>query len=435
MALGCFQKSNLSISSRASDGPRELRGFRCCIMRLHLSSTSLDNSHRNPSGLSALKSTALSKPSRSLGTSVTLALGCLIWAGANVPTWSQGTPASGGGPQMAIQQLESIKTREQTQALSPSSLSKPAEEETLPQLYPGESQDLGSQKLLRQKPKKSYFEAFADSQFSYTSNALLSDTGPQDAGIWATTLSAAFAPQPFELGPGKLAVRAGYRQLFWIYDIKKENAPSGLNQNNFLFGTVFLSGRYSFLDNWGATLGLDYNRVLTGQAGSDWQWSRLVEFGHWKETYVELTPNWGVDRSFNLSARWSGSLAYSGAYHFSSADPQSAQQSTRRSNDRIDNALMASLMFVPTEQFMIQPFARVLHSAYTRSGAVDPAAGNDSHRRDWTHSFGLNVMWMPTPALAVRATAGGEFRDSSDPIIPDYSKFDTSLGLSVSIRF
>ena len=357
------------------------------------------------------------------------------WILSGSEAWAQGAAASPAGrvPQMAIQQLDTIKARQQTQAAA----SQPtAEEESVPQLYPGESQDLGSQKLLRQKPKKKYFEAAFDTQFSYSSNALLAENGPQDSGIWATTLSLAFAPEPLELGPGKLAYRTGYRHLLWMYDVKNANTSSTLNNLNFMFETVYLSGRYSFLENWGATLGLDYNRVLTGKNGGNWQWSRVTEPDYWKEAYVELVPNWGLDRSFTFSPRWSGSLAYSGLWHFSSSDPQGRPGFTnRRSNDRIDNAMMASVMFMPTEQIMFQPFARVMYSAYTRSGGVDSLAGNYSHRRDWVQSFGLNVMWMPTPAVAVRATASGEFRDSSDPLTPDYSKFDTSLGMSINLRF
>jgi hypothetical protein len=176
---------------------------------------------------------------------------------------------------------------------------------------------------------------------------------------------------------------------------------------------------------------------LTGNG--EWQWSRLVEFGNWKEAYTELTPSWGLDRSFAFSPRWSGSVSYTGAYHFSNADP-TANQPTRRWNDRLDNALMLSLMFTPTEQWMIQPFARVMHSAFVRSGGIDPtgiylAGGSDARRRDLNQSFGLNVMWMPTPRFSVRAFASGEFRNSNDPFVPDYSKFETGLGMSLNIRF
>ncbi len=335
--------------------------------------------------------------------------------------------ASAQGPQIsqanqaAIRQLDALKTRDQLQELQ---FPRPPEQQVVPQLYPGESEDLGSQMLLRQKPVKNYFEASADTQFSYTSNALLDSSGAKDTGISATTLSLAFAPDAVDLGAGKLSLRAGYRHLFWIYDLKKESGS--LNSGNFQFGTVFLSGRYSFLEHWSASLGLDYNRVLTGASG--WKASRTFEAHNWKEVLTEYSPSWGLDRSFVLTPKISGSIGYSGAYHFTDTDPLP----TRTANDRLDNALMLSLVYMPSEHWMIQPYGRVSYSMYTRSGEVDTTG---EHRRDLIQSLGVNVMWIPTQRISVRASISGECRNSNDPLTTDYNKMEAATGVSFTVRF
>src|SRR5450432_2530753 len=44
-----------------------------------------------------------------------------------------------------------------------------------PELYPGENADVGPQRILRLKPRKTYFEVIADSQCLYTGNVYLSE--------------------------------------------------------------------------------------------------------------------------------------------------------------------------------------------------------------------------------------------------------------------
>ena len=351
--------------------------------------------------------------------------------------FAQSIPAPPQRTQIAIQQLEALRTREQT---TPPALPSKPEGSQVPELYPGESADLGTQMLLREKPIIRYFEFSADTQFSYTSNANLDRYFPKDTGVSASTLSLAFAPEAWDVGPGKLNFRAGYRHIFWVYDVQRLDSDGHLNDGNFELSSVFLSGRYTFWEHWSASLGIDHNRVLSGRLrpnearGYDapsWRWSRLFEPGNWGEVYTEFSPNWSLDRYFTISPKWSASLGYSGAYHFTHTDPYP----TSRVNDRVDSNLMASVMFSPSASWMFQPYARVAHSLYTRSGRVDGLAGNNAHRRDLVRSIGLNAVWTLSDRTSVRASVSGEFRNSNDPNITDYGKFDAATGLTFTLRF
>ncbi|MEI6715562.1 MAG: hypothetical protein WCO60_17535 [Verrucomicrobiota bacterium] len=327
--------------------------------------------------------------------------------------------------QTAIQQIDAAKVREKNQV--PQTRSK-VEGDKVPELYAGESQDLGSQMLLSEKPVVRYFEASADTQLTYTSNAFQDQFDPKQTGVWATTLSLAFAPQPWDVGNGKLSFRSGYRHLFWVYDLKDRKLPSDpryLNGGNFELSSFFISSRYSFNEHWTASAGVDHNRVMLGR--STWNLGRLIQTGNWKEAYTEFNPNWSLDRAFNLTKTLSGSLSYSGGYHFTETDPLPS----RRTNDRLDSNLMLSLMYTPIEKWLIQPYVRLGHSAYTRS----EMSATSPHRRDLTRSLGVNVTWSASERVSVRLSVSGEARKSNEPLVNDYSKFDVTSGVSFVIQF
>ncbi|MEY2598303.1 MAG: hypothetical protein RLZZ142_562 [Verrucomicrobiota bacterium] len=340
--------------------------------------------------------------------------------------------------QVVTRQLEETKALEQFRTTR--TLSTRSADQTVPETYPGESADLGQQKLLTEKPRIRYFEANADTQFAYTSNANLERRNPKDTGIWASTFFVAFNPPAWEAGPGSLSLSTGYRHMFWVYDVKRQNDSNFLNDGNFELSSLFATLRYAFRENWRATLGVDYNRVLTGKSRYDasrgysapsWRMGRLFEWGNWQEVYTEYNPNWSLERNFPISKKTFASLSYNGGYHFTETDPNP----TRRVNDRLDSALMGSVVYMPTAAWMFQPFARVAHNLYTRSGAVDPDAGKMDHRRDLTRILGMNVIWSVSPRLTVRTSVSGEFRNSNDPLVADYGRFEAATGVNFSYKF
>jgi len=321
---------------------------------------------------------------------------------------------------IAVRQAESLK---QQQALKNTSETP----EQPPETYPGENADLGPQMLLKAKKKRPPLVEFSsDTMLTWTSNALSEGSDPKKAGIVAETFSLVLTPPPLDLGSGKLSLRTGYRHLFWMYDAAKKYDYQSLNGNNFEMSTVFLGGNYSFAENWNASLGLDFNRIMTAQGLDEWRPDRLVDPSKWSEVYVEWNPNWGLSRNIPLGDKLNLTLSYSGGYHFTSTDPNPQTNSA----DKLDNNLSASLSYPVTDTVMVQTNVRFYHSLYTQPQTTE------SHRRDWGLAPGLTVMWTPSPRIALRWSVSGDFRRSNDQdLSPNSSKFDASTGVTVTLKF
>ena len=332
-----------------------------------------------------------------------------------------------------IRQTESMKAADALKSQVPAQ--KP-EEEVAPETYPGESEDLGPQVLLKQKKKRDpLFEFSSDTMFMWTSNALtagLNDPNKARTSIVSETFSLALAPKAWDVGSGKLSLRTGYRHTLWIYDIKEANS-TGLNLNNFQASTVFSNLRYVFAENWAASFGLDYTRVLNSVfSGQNWKIKNFWE-DHWGESYTDISPNWSLERTVSIGEKAGLSLTYSGGFHFSkSTGLKSPIGSGMRDLDKLDNALSVGLASLPAQEWMIQPNIRLLHCYFTRNLTADDPG---EHRRTTSLAPGLSVMWMPKPAVSIRLSAAADFFRSNDIDQPSYNKHDFSVGVTANLRF
>ena len=278
--------------------------------------------------------------------------------------------------------------------------------DTVPELYPGENRDVGPQMLVMPQMRKTYFEGSFDLQYYYTSNALLSEKGNTDTGVLLSTVYFGLAPTPFDVWGGKLAWRAGYKQQAYNYGLDKTS--NQLNNLDFTVGTVYLNARYTFAEKWTASLGIDYNRFLSFDSNGD-------------EFYTEALPQWGLERSFEINEKTYLSLGYFGAYHLTHSDPLP----TTNINDRLDSVFLITSVHQLCEKVILQPFYRFQHAHYTEN----------SDRNDVTNTFGVALAYLINDWASVRVFTSYEIRDSSDPLIPDYGKWDTGGGLSVAVRF
>ena len=336
-----------------------------------------------------------------------------------------------------IRQTESMKAADALKSQVPAQ--KP-EEEVAPETYPGESADLGPQVLLKQKKKRDpLFEFSSDTMFMWTSNALtagLNDPNKARTSIVSETFSLALAPKAWDVGSGKLSLRTGYRHTLWIYDIKSANS-TGLNPNNFQASTVFSNLRYVFAENWAASFGLDYTRVLNSIfSGQNWKIKNFWE-DHWGESYTDISPNWSLERTVSIGEKAGLSLTYSGGFHFSkSSGLKSPNGGGLRDLDKLDNALSVGFAYLPAQQWMVQPNVRLLHSYFTRNNARSQAGDETGeHRRTMSLAPGVSVMWMPKPAVSIRLSAAADFFRSNDADQPSYNKHDFSVGVTANLRF
>ncbi len=363
---------------------------------------------------------------------LTGALVAPLWLVA-VPCALAQTPGSQAAAQrtdVAVRQAEAATQKQQLQQQAAAPAAPSADEP--PETYPGESADLGPQMLLKQKKRKPFMEFSSDTMFNWTSNALSTAQNPQEAGIVAETLSLAIAPEAQDFWIGKLSWRAGYRQLLWMYDIAKTKGSDSLNANNFEMSTLFLNGNFNFNENWNASLGLDYNRILMDQGiqaqPQDWSLGRMTDPSKWTEVYVEWNPNWSLSRTIPLGDKTGITLGYNGSYHFTRTDASSITNKTNNS-DKLDSGFSASFMWSLSEKLLLQPSVRFTHSLYTQP------QDSGVHRQDRSVTPGVNLMWMPNSRLSVRWSVSSEFRHSNDPNTPNSSKIEGSTGVTVTLKF
>jgi len=352
---------------------------------------------------------------------VVLSVGCVLSLCAPERAFSQ----TQGAVENAVRQAEGLRQQAE-QREKASSTAPAAEADGPPETYPGENADLGPQTLLKQKPKaKPLFEASADTMFTFTTNALTDSSG-KHASIMAETWSLALAPEA-DIGIGKLGWRAGYRQLFWMYDVSRIHPD--LNGYNFMMSSAFLSSNLSFNENWLASLGLDYNRIMNDAgvkgAPNQWRLGRLADASKWTEVYTEWNPNWSLSRNIGLGDKAGLTLGYNGGYHFTKTDPNPRTWSS----DHLDSGVSLTLSLTPIEKWVIQPGVRFNYQVYTQP---QNAGG---HRSDRTLSPGLTVLWMPTERWSLRASFGSEFKYSSNADTPNYHKFEGSTGVTFTYKF
>jgi len=348
-------------------------------------------------------------------------------------------------PETALRQAEGLKEQQAQQQKMQAAAAAPSADEP-PETYPGENKDLGPQLLLKQKPKaKPLFEFSSDTMLTWTSNALSDKPRRDEAAVVAQTLSLAVAPEAYDIGVGKLSLRSGYRHLIWVYDIAKTkgcDSSTKLNDYNFEMSTFFLGSSLAFNENWNASLGLDYNRILTDggvQKNSDiWGLSRTVDPSWWTETYTEWNPNWSLSRTIPINDKMGVNLSYNGGFHFTNTDPLNAGnypnpygRAVGRTNtsDKLDNGLSASLMWSATKVLLLSPSVRFTQNLYTQP------QGNGEVRRERSIGPGLNVMFSPSPRWSARLSLSGEFKHSNDPTSANYVKYDVGTAVSVTLKF
>jgi hypothetical protein len=374
------------------------------------------------------------------GLSRALSLGALTAAGfalspesllAQAP--SQNAQAIQANQTNIIRQMESSQRELAAREKQTETAQAGAPQSDVPETYPGENADLGPQVLLKQKApqRKPLFEFSNDTMFSWTSNALGTPhrrgNERQDTGTTAETVSLALAPEPISLSAGKLALRAGYRHLFYIYDVADGVAP--LNLQNFEMSSLFLGANLTFMENWNAGLGLDYNRLLFSKRA----WNLLhrpIDPSNWSEGYTEIKPNWSLARNIGLGEKLNLSVAYNGAYHFSRTDPiEGDTDNFTRTADNWENGASLSLMWAPVEKILFIPSFRFTHYLYTRSQRFG------GRRQDRTMSPGITAMYMLSQRVSFRISVGGDFRHSSQPENSGVRKYDAGVGLSLNAKF
>ena len=298
------------------------------------------------------------------------------------------------------------------------SLTTPASQE-ISSLYEDEDKDVGPQMLVRQKPRHNWFEASADVQFGSTSNVSLTEDSTVKSSLMISTAQFAVTPPAWDIPGGQLSLKAGYRHQKLNYGIATRGQEYTINDSDFDISTFVLQWRYSFLDKWIATLGVDHNRLLGADSGS------YLEF------YSEFAPSASIQRSFEITPKSAITVNVGVGGHISKSD-ETVYSTTfietdirTDTNDRVDESATVSYVHQLSDGLVFQSYYRALLTQYTH---------NDG-RGDVIHSVGAVLAYSVTQNISLRASVTAEQRESNDTSVADYRKLDTGVGLSLLFQF
>ena len=303
----------------------------------------------------------------------------------------------------AVQQLQNTRLLQQIKA---SDLTLAAGTNA-PDLFVGEQEDVGPQRILRVKPRHTWFDVVLDTQFFYSDNANFDVAARAiGSGVYVNTAQAALNTPAAKIGAGDLSGTLGFSSQWYNYD------QTRLQPLDFNAHIVFLNGKY-VLQNWQFGLGLNATRLLNQSDNA--------------ETYRELMPNFGIQYTIPLHDRVFLSFGDLVEYHLTEVP---VQPGTRADvNDRLDNIASVTLTWMVTSHFVVQPYYRFLYSHYEHD-----TLGN-TDRTDHVHSFGIMAAYYFNDHLSLRTFFNYNHKQSDDRFTPDYRELNGGGGLSLDWKF
>jgi hypothetical protein len=302
---------------------------------------------------------------------------------------------------VSVQQLQNTQ---QMQQQNPLSLLVPGG--TAPELYPGENDDIGPQRILKLNPRPTPWEVFLDSQFFYTNNATFTDNPKTGSGVYVNTVEVAYSPAAFTLGQGSFAPSIGIISQWYNYG-RDSLIPLGFDAQ-----TAFVSGKYNLGNHMQVFGGLNYTRLLN-----------IV----YEETYREFLPNLGVQRSFPINGNMLLTLGDQIDFHFTYVPP--VLGSPTDGNDRFDEAINLAFAWQLTHHLLVQSFYRLQYTYYRRDTL------RNGSRSDYLNSLGITLAYYFDKYASIRAFVNYNADQTSDPLASHYHEYDEGPGASLDIKF
>jgi hypothetical protein len=303
----------------------------------------------------------------------------------------------------AVQQLENTQQAQQQQII----LSGLKVGTNAPELYQGENEDIGPQRILRLNPRPVHFDVLADSQVFFTDNANFAQNPDMiPSAVFVNTIQFAFTPPPATLGSGKFAPAAGFASQWYNYWNNRMSAF------DFEAQTFFLNGKYT-IGNW--------------QVGAGANYTRLVNQANYEQTYQEFMPTFGVQRIFALNDNLLIAIGDQLDYHLTQVP--SVLGSRSDINDRLDDAINLTFSWQMTRHLIFQPYYRFQYSHYNH--ATVPTTDRD----DYLHTFGVTLVYYFNKNLSARTFFNYNRKQSDDPFTAAYHEYDSGLGASLEFKF
>ena len=328
-----------------------------------------------------------------------------------------------------VNQADNANVRQQ---LNQTAESQMTGSNSVPQLYDGETSDVGPQSVVTPTVRRTLFQARADVQLFYTDNVFLTDRNKIDSGVLLSTAEFALAPTPYPLGNGTLAPRIGYKGQWFDYlfnDQKVNFIGVGLfpplpELNDFDFNSQMVFGDAIWTHNhlsFGA--GLEATRMFTT--------------AHYDPFYDEFAPYWSARYVLPLCDKSALGASYFGDYRFTSSKPNlTLGIGDRNFNDRMDHGLLLTWTQVLNKHVVFQPFYQFKYTRFAQDVAFFNSHGVfvSETRNDYLNTVGAGIYWFVCPNCTVRGFVNyNNLMSSISPL--EYREFDGGGGLDVTFRF
>lgn len=305
---------------------------------------------------------------------------------------------------------------------------------SIPELYEGESEDLGPQVLLDSgapaaQPKHQYFQLWTHGSVNHLTNPTQNES--RDSGANLMVLGAGFAinHKPVERDTGTL-----YFQLGATYDIFRYGEFNN-KENDVINGNIIdiydfdASGLYAHMtfkpndNNLKYDLGLRYAYLSRAD-------------GNHSLIYEETVPYFGVDYTWNLKYDATLNIAYAASYHFSTTKTQANVPNPPLHQDaynRFTHGITGVYTYPFREKYYVQPVLRFQHIKYPHNRKSTFNYQDD--RTDMVSVAGLTVGWKINEDTDLKLYTTYERRDSTEDPVQDYSNWTTGLASSINFRW
>jgi hypothetical protein len=279
----------------------------------------------------------------------------------------------------------------------------------VPELFADEYQDVGPQYLLtgaRARP----LELWSDFEVTRTSNATLVESDPTASTLTSAQVGGTWHFPSRPRWGGQLAGETGFRLQTYRYglfsDPKRVINFLEVDRNNF--------------DLIGAHAGVSWRRE-GWLASAALRGASLRNRGNDRVFYQEAAFDWQVHRSWKVGARGTLMAGLDGAVRSTQTD--SFGLLARGWNNRLEQGLMAVFDQPMLGRWRVQPALRVQGSHYTSRG----------RDREDLHTSGRLAVVRGIGPAEVRISLGYDRRESTEPAIADFRKWD--LGAAGGIRW
>jgi len=290
-----------------------------------------------------------------------------------------------------------------------------------PEIYQGESSDVGPQHILRVVPRRTYFQARVDSQYLYSDNVFLTRSFQVPGTIFVNTISLAFAPPAYRVGEGRLSPTIGALTQWYNYGLGGHDL-SAFNPD-FNVQTVFASVKYLLPGDWTIFGDFNYSRYVS-------QNNSYAKIYDGEEFYHDWTPTLGVQRLARIRDDMILVVSLRGDYHKTWTGNGNGFGQFDDLQDRADVTATASLNYQIVPKLVLQPYYQYQFTHYRWDTFHFQA------RNDQLNSMGIAVAYYFSPKISFRGFVNYNDKRSDDSAtLNEYHEFNCGANLTGTIRF